>query len=119
MPVRVGTGTWCSLLYARRQRLGPAPAGLFRCPPKPLRSPLSAISVCRVTSPWAIAKLIADHPYPFEILFIVVNHPDEKLQPIQTLGSLTGEKAAVRHLSRFQVKASRPAHSQYSGTAYI
>ncbi len=36
--------------------------------------------------PWAIAKLIEEHPYPFSKMYSVMNHPDEK-----PLGSLLPE----------------------------
>ena len=38
--------------------------------------------------PWATAKLIAEHPYPFSKTYLVLNHPDAK-----PLGSLLLESA--------------------------
>ena len=35
--------------------------------------------------PWPIAKLIDLHPYPFSKMYSVMNHPDDRLRPIQTL----------------------------------
>ena len=33
--------------------------------------------------PWAMAKLIEEHPYPFSKMYSVINHPDAK--PLESL----------------------------------